>query len=111
LRVVLLSCLVLLAGCKGPQATTPQSIQTIAPDVEAIARDIRGFHDRQYPECKMSKVLSATLIGKAEGFTNEAWVIEGCSGKRFTYKVAIMLSTGNFFDVISNIDGSPVVVH
>ena len=104
----------LFIGCSSPttdpanaSAPTPK-FDSIAKDrlIDDVTRDIQGWHNRQFPDCKLSKVVSAKVLESKPDSSVEAWTIEGCSGRQFTYKLTIMPNSGFNSVFVGNIDGS-----
>lgn len=77
--------------------------------IQAVVRDVAGWHDMQHPDCSFVKAIGSKLIERAADSTIEHWSIEACSGKAFTYRVMVMPGPGDSVsDSVSNLDGSPV---
>ena len=116
MKRIVLVLIPLFFGCGSP-TTIPASASAATPGFHSIAkgqligdvtRDIQGWHNRQFPDCKLSKVLSAKILESKPDSSVEAWTIEGCSGRQFTYKVTIMPNSGFDSVFVGNIDGSGV---
>jgi len=77
--------------------------------IDAVLRDVAQWHDMQHPDCRYQKPVGSVAIESKGDNTVEHWSIEACSGKTFTYRVAVFPSPGGgVSDSVSNIDGSPV---
>ncbi len=85
--------------------------ETAVPNsqIQAVVRDVAGWHDMQHPECTFVKASGSELLEKSTDSTIEHWSIEACSGKIFTYRVMVMPGPGDSVsDSVSNVDGLPV---
>ena len=84
---------------------------TAVPNAQigAVLRDVAQWHDMQHPDCTYKKPVGSVAIEAKDGNTVEHWSIEACSGKTFTYRVAVFPSPGGgVTDSVSNVDGSPI---
>ena len=85
--------------------------ETAVPNAQigAVLRDVSGWHNMQHPDCMYTKPLGSITVEKEGTKTVEHWSIEACSGKTFTYRVAVFPSpNGGVTDMVSNLDGSAV---
>ncbi|WP_132982808.1 hypothetical protein [Thermomonas haemolytica] len=77
--------------------------------IGAVLRDVAQWHDMQHPDCPYQKPVGSVVIETKGDNTEEHWSIEACSGKSFTYHVAVFPTpNGGVTDSVSNVDGSPI---
>jgi hypothetical protein len=91
-----------------PEASTPESLHTTVSgrNIADITRDVQGWHDMQYADCKFVKVLGAEVVSQDEKSITEHWTIEACKQQSFTYNVLIVRNPHALSDAVSNLDGS-----
>ena len=110
MKLLVLALVPFLFACSGPSTvarTDEPNLTTAATGrlVDDIKRDLAGDHNAFHPECAFERVISAAPISKDEKATYEAWSVEGCSGKVFTYKVMIIFGSGSNSVMISPLEG------
>jgi len=103
--------LIVLSMLVATPAFAQEFRNTAVPNAQigAVLRDVAQWHDMQHPDCRYQKPVGSVAIESTGDNTVEHWSIEACSGKTFTYRVAVFPSPGGgVSDSVSNIDGSPV---
>lgn len=101
----------LFLACVAFGAEAQEFRDTAVPNsqIQAVVRDVAGWHDMQHPDCTFVRASGSKLIEEGADSTIEHWSIEACSGKIFTYRVLVMPGPGDSVtDSVSNVDGSPV---
>lgn len=102
------AALLLLAATTG--AAAQDSRDTLVPrtQMEAVVRDVAGWHDSQHPECRFTRFLGSTVIEADQEESTEKWTIVGCDGRQFSYQVFVMSQgDGAVADMVSNLDDAP----
>jgi hypothetical protein len=101
--------LLLLAATTGVAAQNAANTHVPKSQIAAVSRDVAGWHDRQHPECRFTKVLGSSVIEVEDGDATEKWTIEGCDGRQFSYQVFVMPGAdGSVVDMVSNLDETPM---
>jgi len=101
----------LLAALFTTFAVAQEFRETAVPNkqIPAVVKDVAGWHDAQNHDCPFKKALGSTVIERHGGDSIERWVIEGCQGRAFAYKVTVLRQDqGGVTDFVSNMDDSPI---
>ncbi len=97
-------------GCKSPDTNAKVPVgadfQTVATGrvYEKVSQLVKKFHNLRHAECKFSRIKSIKPFAQQARNQIEAWTVEGCSGRLFTYRVVIApgidtyVSVDNFSD-------------
>ena len=105
LKIWLLAAVAALAGCAASPATPCHALGTSACGGQAsnVARDVAGWHNAHNASCPYVRPVSAKIIRDDGDAVVEHWTIEGCDGKRFTYRAYLLPSRGAMTVMVSDV--------